>query len=288
MTDKVRVGVAGAGVMGAEVAQVCAASGHEVVLLDVGEDALERARSTIAKNLRFARMLGGGSSGDSRDEILARITTTTDVEAFAGAGFVVENITEDWELKRELYGALDRVCPPDAPFAVNTSVIPITKVGGWTNRAPLVIGTHFMNPVSQKPVVEVIRGFHTEDATVGRTLELLASIGKKGVVVRDSPGFVSNRVLMLTVNEAVFLLQEDVSTAEDVDEIFRSCFGHRMGPLETADLIGLDTVLRSIELLHEFFGDSKYRPCPLLARMVDAGLHGRKSGAGFYRYAQPA
>jgi 3-hydroxybutyryl-CoA dehydrogenase len=284
MFETTRFAVAGAGVMGTEVAQVAAQAGHETVLLDVSEEVLDRARSTIRANLRFQRLFNKDAPAVKADDVLGRITFTTSVDDFAKAGFVVENITENWGLKEELYRKLDAICPEDTVFAVNTSVIPITKVGSVTGRADRVIGTHFMNPVSQKPTVEVIRGHHTSDTTVTTTLDVLASIGKCGIVVRDSPGFVSNRVLMLTVNEAIFLVHEGVATAEQVDEIFVTCFGHKMGPLATADLIGLDTILYSIEGLYEHFNDPKYRPCPLLRRMVDAGLHGRKSGAGFFRY----
>jgi 3-hydroxybutyryl-CoA dehydrogenase len=284
MTDTIRIGVAGAGVMGTEVAQVAAQAGHEVVLLDVSTEALDRATATIRTNLRFQKLLTKQAPRAEARDVLGRITTTTDPGDFAKAGFVVENVTENWEVKRDLYRELDRICPEDTVFAVNTSVIPITKVGSVTRRPDRVIGTHFMNPVSHKPTVEVIRGHHTSQSTVDTTLAVLESIGKRGIVVNDSPGFVSNRVLMLTVNEAVFLVHEGVATAEQVDEIFVTCFGHKMGPLATADLIGLDTVLYSIEGLYEHFSDSKYRPCPLLRRMVDAGLHGRKSGAGFFRY----
>jgi len=179
---------------------------------------------------------------------------------------------------------MEENCPPRTIFSSNTSAIPITRLAQVTKRPSQVIGTHFMNPVPLKPVVEVIRGFHTSNETIQATLDLLASMGKEGVLVNDSPGFVSNRVLMLTVNEAIFLLQDQVATAEDIDHIFRSCFGHKMGPLETADLIGLDTILYSLEVLYENFNDPKFRPSPLLRKLVAAGLHGRKSGRGFYSY----
>lgn len=283
------VGVAGAGVMGSEVAQVMAAGGgYRVVLVDTSLQALDRARTAIARNLRLQRMTDPAAPAVDRDEVLSRIVFATDFKDFATADFVVENVTEDWDVKRDVYEEIDQLCPPDTVFAVNTSVIPITRVGSATGRPERVIGTHFMNPVSRKPTVEVIRGHHTAQGTIDLTMGVLASIGKEGILVNDSPGFVSNRVLMLTVNEAVFLLQDQVADAEQVDKIFKTCFGHPMGPLETADLIGLDTVLRSIELLYEHFSDSKYRPCPLLRRMVYAGLHGRKSGQGFYSYGPAA
>jgi 3-hydroxybutyryl-CoA dehydrogenase len=172
-------------------------------------------------------------------------------------------------------------------LAVNTSAIPITRIAGLTSRPASVIGMHFMNPVPFKPTVEVIRGFHTSEATIAVAKGLLARMNKECVVVNDSPGFVTNRVMMLTVNEAMFLVQEQVAAVPEVDHLFKQCFGHKMGPLETADLIGLDTVLLSIEVLYESLGDSKYRPCPLLRKMVDAGLFGRKNGRGFYEYSTP-
>jgi len=278
------IGVAGAGVMGSEVAQVFASGGHPVVLVDVDREALVRARAVVERNLRFGKLLGSRPAPTASGKALDLITFTDDYGLFRGVDFVVENVTEDWETKREVYEEIDPLCPAHCVFAVNTSVISIDRVAAVTARPDLVIGTHFMNPVSLKPVVEVVRGPRTSPDTIETTRQLLAGIGKECVVVNDSPGFVTNRILMLTVNEAVFTLQEEITSAENIDRLFKTCFGHAMGPLETADLIGLDTVLRSIELLHEQFGDSKYRPCPLLAEMVDAGLRGRKSGEGFFRY----
>ncbi len=274
------VGVVGAGVMGLGVTQSLAAYGHPVVLVDVDEEALARVRERLSNDARMARLLGAAATECDPD----LVDTTTDLSRLAEADFVIENITEKWDLKATLYPRLDQVCRPDIAIAANTSAISITRLGGLTGRPDRVLGMHFMNPVPLKPTVEVIRGWHTSTDTVDDALKLLASLGKNGVVVADAPGFVSNRVLMLTVNEAVYLVQDQVATAAEVDEIFRSCFGHPMGPLETADLIGLDTILYSIDVLHESFSDSKYRPCPLLRKMVDAGLHGRKSGRGFYSY----
>jgi 3-hydroxybutyryl-CoA dehydrogenase len=278
------IGVIGAGVMGTGLTQDLVAHGFGVVLIDRSEETLTAARRDIEGYGRFSRMLGGGQDNGDYDANLSRVVYSTDLNKVAAADFVVENITEDWGLKREIYPVIDEACPSDTVFAANTSAIPITKLAALTSRPDRIVGMHFMNPVPMKKAVEVIRGWHTSDETLKRADQLLSGLGKKGITVADSPGFVSNRVLMLTVNEAVFLVHEGVATAADVDEVFRSCFGHKMGPLETADLIGLDTILYSIDVLHESFADSKYRPCPLLKKMVDAGLHGRKSGQGFYTY----
>lgn len=278
------VGVVGAGVMGIGVSQSLAQAGHRVLLLDLELDILQHAKEEITKNLRLQRMLHKAANQESIGEIIERITFTTDYEPFADADFVIENVVENWDVKKGIHNKLDSICPSRTVFAANTSAISITRIGSATKRPDRVLGMHFMNPVPMKPTVEVIRGYHTSEETLTIAQNLLASMGKKGVVVNDMPGFVSNRVLMLTVNEAVYLVQDQVASAEDVDEIFRSCFGHKMGPLETADLIGLDTILYSIEVLYESFNDSKYRPCPLLKKMVDAGLYGRKNGKGFYTY----
>ncbi|MFC4908268.1 3-hydroxyacyl-CoA dehydrogenase family protein [Actinomadura gamaensis] len=279
-----RVGIVGAGTMGRGIAQLFAEHGHEVVLVDLTEDVLERARAEIVLNLRLAPLVRPGSAAPDPDEAAARIRFTTNLKDVRTAGFVIENVTEDWETKRGVHTELDGLCPPGVPFGVNTSAIPITRVASVTRRAPEIVGTHFMNPAHLKPTVEVIRGHHTSDATVARTRALLESAGRRCVVVRDGPGFVTNRVAMLTVNEAVFLLAEGTAGAPDIDRLFRECLGHAMGPLETADLIGLDTVLRSLEVLHGEFGDPKFRPCPLLRELVRAGRLGRKSGRGFHTY----
>ena len=280
------VGVIGAGVMGVGVAQNLAQCGHQVVLVDVAEEILKRAEQELRYNVRLQSFLMKDKPTKSAGDLLRQITFSTSHEPLVNADFVIENVTEKWEIKKEVYAQLDTVCPTQCVFAANTSAIPITRIASVTKRAPQVLGMHFMNPVPMKTTVEVIRGHHTSDQTIQLAQSLLASMGKEGIVVNDAPGFVSNRVLMLTINEAVFLLQEQVASIADVDRIFKSCFGHKMGPLETADLIGLDTILLSIEVLHESFNDSKYRPCPLLKQMVDAGLLGRKSGQGFYNYPE--
>ncbi|MEA2603404.1 MAG: 3-hydroxybutyryl-CoA dehydrogenase [Acidobacteriota bacterium] len=279
-----KVGVVGAGVIGVGVAQSLAQTGHETVLVDVSDEILEKARGEIRKSLRFQGMFQKGAVREASEAVLARIAFTTDLAALADADFVIENVPEKWEIKREVYPRLDALCPARTVFAVNTSCISITRVGGLTRRPEQVVGMHFMNPVPLKPMVEVIRGHHTSEETLATARQLLRQMGKDGIVVNDLPGFVSNRVLMLTVNEAIFVLQDGVATAEQVDQLFKTCFGHKMGPLETADLIGLDTILFSIEVLYESYNDGKYRPAPLLRKMVDAGLLGRKSGKGFYDY----
>jgi 3-hydroxybutyryl-CoA dehydrogenase len=279
-----RVGVIGAGVMGTGVAQNLAQTNHRVILVDISDEILARARAEMHKNLRFGRLFARSSSQDSPEKVLARITLTTDYGLLKDVGFVVENVVEKWEVKKQVYPQLDAICPEHCVFAADTSCISITRIGAITQRPDRVIGIHFMNPVPLKPTVEVIRGYHTSEETIQKAKDFLAGMGKDCIVVNDAPGFVSNRVLMLTINEAVYLVQEQVASPQEIDQIFKACFGHKMGPLETADLIGLDTILYSVEVLYESFSDSKYRPCPLLKKMVDAGLYGRKSGQGFYTY----
>jgi len=277
------VGVIGAGVMGVGVAQNLAHTGHDVILVDTSEQILAEALATIAGNCRMSRLMGGPAVDG--EAVLARISTGVGADAVAKADIVIENVPEDWAIKRAVFAELDAACGPDTVFVVNTSAIPITKVAAATGRPDKVIGVHFMNPVPMKPTVELIPGVHTSAQTIARTRDLLTAMGKKAVDVKDSCGFISNRLSHVFMNEAAYLVYEGVATAEAVDEVFRSCFGHPMGPLETADLIGVDTVLQSVAVLYEHYNDSKYRPCPLLRQMTDAGLHGRKSGHGFYDYA---
>jgi 3-hydroxybutyryl-CoA dehydrogenase len=286
MTKLETVGVVGAGVMGVGVAHNLAHSNFRVRLVDVTDETLATAKQQIRQNLRLQHMLKRSNGGMSTDAILDNITFSTDYEILGDVDFLIENVTENWPIKKEVYKIIDPICPPHAVFAANTSAISITKIASGTARPTQVIGMHFMNPVPMKKMVEVIRGYHTSPETINTAKLLLSGMGKECVVVNDSPGFVSNRVLMLTVNEAIFLVQDQVAQPEEVDKIFRECFGHKMGPLETADLIGLDTILYSIEVLYESFNDGKYRPCPLLKRMVDAGFHGRKNGRGFYNYQE--
>lgn len=281
-------GVIGAGVMGVGVAQNLAQSGLRVRLIDVSHEQLEKAKGLIRQNIRLDKMLRPKSGGPGTDAALANIVFSSDFDILNDVDFVIENVIEKWPVKQEVYRRMDPVCPPHAVFAANTSAISITRIASATGRPAKVLGMHFMNPVPMKKMVEVIRGYHTSEETIATAKDLLTKMGKECVVVNDSPGFVSNRVLMLTVNEAVFLVHDRVAEPEEVDRIFRECFGHKMGPLETADLIGLDTILYSIEVLYESFNDDKYRPCPLLKKMVDAGLHGRKNGRGFYNYSEVA
>jgi 3-hydroxybutyryl-CoA dehydrogenase len=289
-TDIKKVGIIGAGVMGVGVGQNVAQFGMEAVLVDVSDEVLARARAEIQKNLRFQGMFQKGaaaSKGTTKEDsatVLGRIRFTTSLDDLGDVDFVVENVPEKWELKSPIYPRIDVICPQHAVFAVNTSCYSITRVGALTKRPDRVIGMHFMNPVPLKPMVEAIRGHHTSESTIAIARHFLAQMGKDCILVNDMPGFVTNRVLMLTINEAVYVLQDGVATAEQVDQIFKTCFGHKMGPLETADLIGLDTILYSVEALYESYSDSKYRPCPMLKKMVDAGLHGRKNGKGFYDY----
>lgn len=278
------IGVVGAGVIGCGVAQNLAQSDFDVILLDLTEEILSRAREDIRKNIRLRRMLKRDTLKAEPDEILRRITFTTDYYDLNRVDYVIENVVEKWDIKKDVYGQFEAICPQHCIFATNTSTISITRIASLTKRASRVIGVHFMNPVPLKNTVEVIRGYHTSQETIDATKTLLSKMKKDCVIVNDFPGFVSNRVLMLTINEAIFVVQDQVATTEDVDHIFKSCFEHKMGPLETADLIGLDTILLSLEVLYESYRDSKYRPSPLLIRMVDAGLLGRKSGEGFYRY----
>jgi 3-hydroxybutyryl-CoA dehydrogenase len=280
------VAVIGAGTMGVGVTHAYIAHGMNVVLVDNDERALEAAHDALARDLRLAPMIDKTLPRVDIDEALARVKRTKVLADVEGVDFVVENVTEKWEIKEPIYAALDEICRPDVCFAANTSCISITRIGSVTKRPDRIMGMHFMNPVYGKATVEMVRGLHTSEAALDVGKAALAKIGKRAVVVNDYPGFVSNRVLMLTINEAAFVVQDGVAPPADVDRIFRECFGHKMGPLETADLIGLDTILFSVEALYEAYADSKYRPCPLLKKMVAGGLLGRKSGRGFHDYTQ--
>lgn len=283
-----RVGVIGAGVIGRGVAQSLAQTGHEVVLIDRTEGILSDALADIANGLRFAAFRDPALRKADHAGILSRISATTDYRDLADVDFVVENVTEDWDTKEAVYRELDRHCPARCVFAANTSAIRIGRIAAVTGRRANVLGMHFMNPVPLKPHVEVIVGADSSDAAIASARTLLEQLGKQAILVRDNPGFVSNRVMMLMINEAIAVLEEGVATAPDVDAVFVQCFSHRMGPLATADLIGLDTILRTLDVLRDDCGDRKFEAAGLLRRMVAEGRLGRKSGSGFFDYGTRA
>ena len=277
------IAVIGAGQMGSGIAHVCAASGFDVTMIDVAPNALAKGRATIEKNL--ARQVQKGTlTEDARGAALGRLTQSGSLEAAAKANVVIEAASENAELKFKLFGELDRLTPADAILATNTSSIPITEIAARTKRPAQVIGMHFMNPVPLMQLVEGIRGLATSDAVAARVLDLSKRLGKTAVEVNDYPGFVSNRVLMPMINEAVFCLMEGVGSAEAIDTVMTLGMNHPMGPLALADLIGLDSCVAILEVLHHGLGDPKYRACPLLKKYVAAGWLGRKSGRGFFLY----
>ncbi|MFC5171883.1 3-hydroxyacyl-CoA dehydrogenase family protein [Streptomyces mutomycini] len=278
------VGVIGAGTIGRGVAQSFAQAKFEVILVDISQEQLDSALAQIRRDVLVHAMLLGQQAQESAETVLSRIRTSTEYAPLADADFVVENVTENWDIKRAVYEQIDAICRPGVIFGVNTSAVPITRVASVTKRPAEILGLHFMNPVPMMSAVEVVSGHFTSEETLDITRGVLKDLGKEGIVVQDSPGFITNRVLMVTINEAIFCVHEQIASAEDVDKMFRECFGHKMGPLETGDLIGLDTILNSLTVLYESFRDSKFRPAPLLQKMVDARLLGRKSGQGFYTY----
>jgi 3-hydroxybutyryl-CoA dehydrogenase len=278
------IAVIGAGVIGSDVALDLSIHNYSVLLKDLSEEILEKAVDKINQNYRFTKMMKKPESIPSIGEIHKRIKTTTDYKEFKQVGLVIENISEEFEAKKKVYQELKKVCRKDVIYGVNTSCIPITKIAALTPKPENVIGMHFMNPVPLSKLVEVVRGYDTSDETIEKTRKFIKSLQKTCVVVNDFPGFVTNRVMMLTINECIYLLQDQVADARDVDIIFKLGFGHKMGPLATADLIGLDTVLNSLMVLYDSYNDPKYRPCPLLKKMVSAGLLGKKSGKGFFNY----
>jgi 3-hydroxybutyryl-CoA dehydrogenase len=279
-----RVAVVGGGVMGNGIAQVFATAGLDVELVDVKPELVERALGQIGKSLeRVAKKQSW--SADQAPAILRRIHGGTSLDAARRCEVVVEAVSENADLKRRVFQQLDILAPAETILATNTSSISITEIAASTKRADRVIGMHFMNPVPVMPLVEVIRGLATSDATYALVADLCQRLGKTAVEVNDYPGFVSNRVLMPMINEAVYCLMEGVASKEAIDSVMKLGMNHPLGPLALADLIGLDTCLSIMEVLHEGLGDSKYRPCPLLRKMVRAGYLGRKSGRGFYEYA---
>ena len=276
-------GVVGSGTMGAGIAQVAARAGFEVVMRDVAQEFLARGMTAIDKSLQ-RDVDKERISADEKTAIMSRIRTTTDIGALSDAFIVVEAVTENLEVKTEVFKSLDDVTRPEAILASNTSSISITKLGAVTRRPDKVIGMHFMNPVPVMKLVEIIRGAATSDQTFEKVRELTEKLGKAPLECQDSPGFISNRVLMPMINEAIFALYEGVATRESIDGIMKLGMNHPMGPLTLADFIGLDVCLAIMNVLHDGFGDSKYRPCPLLKRYVDAGWLGKKTGRGFYEY----
>ena len=278
-----KVMVLGAGQMGGGIAQVCAQAGLEVVLRDINDELVERGMKLIEKNLSRS-VEKGRMTEDEKNVILGRFTTTLSLADGKDADLVIEAIVEDAKIKRETFAALDEICPPHAILASNTSSLPITQIAAATKRPEKVIGMHFMNPVPVMKLVEVIRGIATSDETYQVIDNLSKKLDKVPVEVNDFPGFVSNRILLPMINEAVYCLMEGVGTVEGIDTVMKLGMNHPMGPLALADLIGLDTCLAIMEVLYDGFKDSKYRPCPLLRKYVSAGWLGRKSGRGFYTY----
>ncbi|HUY20534.1 MAG TPA: 3-hydroxybutyryl-CoA dehydrogenase [Candidatus Binataceae bacterium] len=277
------LGVVGAGQMGAGIAQVAAQAGIEVILSEVSEELCRRGIDGIRRNLDRAVERGRMAAGE-REATMARLRPSAQLEGLATCEFVIEAIIEREEAKLALFRRLDQICPPEAILASNTSSISITRMAAATRRPERFIGMHFMNPVPVMKLVEIVRGLTTSEETLAATRELAARLGKQIITVQDAPGFAVNRVLLPMINEAIFALQEGVASEADIDLGMKLGTNHPLGPLELADLIGLDTCLYIMEVLHAGLGEDKYRPCPLLRKYVDAGFLGRKSGRGFYVY----
>lgn len=281
-----KVGVIGAGTIGTGVATDLALHGIQVVLIDIKNSIIQKAEAEITKNVRFAPLVVKYIRKEPFQKIMERIQFSTILRDVQSCEFIIENATENWNIKENIYRELDAICRPEVFFGVNTSCISITKIAHVTGRPERVVGIHFMNPVHMKSAVEVIKGFHTSEECLGAVNHLFAQLKKEAIIVNDYPGFVSNRISHLFMNEAAFVLQDQVASAEQVDMIFKKCYGHTMGPLETADLIGLDTVMHSIDVLYESYQDPKFRCCPLLRKLVYANHLGRKTGRGFYHYPE--
>ncbi|MBC8426440.1 3-hydroxybutyryl-CoA dehydrogenase [bacterium] len=279
-----KVAVVGGGTMGNGIVHVCAQNGHDVTLIDLNADVLKKAVATIDKNL--SRMVKKEKiSEDDKVATLGRISTAESLDAAADADLAIEAVFENFEVKKAIFEKLDEVCGPDAILASNTSSISITKIAACTKRPEKCIGMHFMNPVPMMKLIEVITGQATDPDVLAKITQISKDLGKVPVTVQDYPGFIANRILMPMINEAAYCLMEGVADKEAIDTVMKLGMAHPMGPLALADFIGLDICLDIMEVLYEGFGDSKYRPCPLLRRMVDAGHLGRKSGMGFYDYS---
>jgi len=278
-----KIGVVGAGTMGSGIAQVAATSGFEVILQDINPEQLNRALKTMEKSLD--KLIEKGKVSEARDSILSRVKMTTELASLKEADFVIEAVFENVEVKKQVLQALDSLLRDEVIFTSNTSSISITRLAAFTSRADRFMGMHFMNPVPLMALVELIKGLQTSAETFAIVKGLAEKMGKVPVEASDFPGFISNRILMPMINEAVFALMEGVGTAEAIDTVMKLGMNHPMGPLALADLIGLDICLNIMEVLYEGFRDPKYRPCPLLRKMVEAGYLGRKSGRGFYNYS---
>lgn len=279
-----KIGVIGAGVMGRGVTIDLATSGYKVVLIDNSADSLKESKEEIERGIRFAGLHKKNMIPLSTSEIYNNIIFTLDLNSVSDCDFIIENVSENIQIKKDIYLQLDKICKNGTIFAVNSSCISIDQIAALTNRREYIIGMHFMNPVILKKTIEMIKGYYTSTETIEIASELLKTLGKEGILVDDAPGFASNRVSHLFMNEACYVIMDGVCTVEQLDKLFRECFGHVMGPLQTADLIGLDTVVNSLDVLYESYHDSKYRVCPLLRKMVFQGKLGKKSGEGFYKY----